>query len=81
MNMRKSKEQQIRKKEFEKKQRLWEETQARMQELYGSVAEMETDQVDDNPPIDNQSPNEPVVESVEAESDNYMDIDDSFDHE
>ena len=79
--MRKSKEQQIRKKEFEKKQRLWEETQARMQELYGSVAEMETDQVDDNPPIDNQSPNEPVVESVEAESDNYMDIDDSFDHE
>ena len=81
MNMRKSKEQQIRKKEFEKKQRLWEETQARMHELYGSVAEMETDQVDDNPPIDNQSPNEPVVESVEAESDNYMDIDDSFDHE
>lgn len=79
--MRKSKEQQIRKKEFEKKQRLWEETQARMHELYGSVAEMETDQVDDNPPIDNQSPNEPVVESVEAESDNYMDIDDSFDHE
>ena len=75
MNMRKSKEQQVRKKEYEKKQRLWDETQARMRELYGSVAEMETDEVDNNPPIDNQSPNEAVVGSVEAESDSDMDID------
>ena len=73
--MRKSKEQQVRKKEYEKKQRLWDETQARMRELYGSVEEMETNEVDDNPPIDNQSPNEAVVGSVEAESDSDMDID------
>ena len=54
MNMQKSKEQQMQKKDYDKKQILWEETQERMHELYPRVKEIDTGQVDHNVHTDHQ---------------------------